>query len=54
MQAIVCGFASLIVILLIACMAWNRPIDVPILATLAKFMAWSSIVFVICRNVPTS
>lgn len=49
MQAIICGFASLIVILMVSCMAWKRPLDVPILATLAKFMAWSSIVFVVSR-----
>lgn len=49
MQAIVCGFASLIIILIVACLAWKRPLDVPILATLAKFMAWSSIVFVVVR-----
>lgn len=49
MQAIVCGFASLILILMISCLAWKRPLDVPILATLARFMAWSSIVFVVFR-----
>jgi Ni/Fe-hydrogenase subunit HybB-like protein len=49
MQAVVCGFASLILILMIACLAWNRPLDVPVLGTLAKFMAWSSIVFVVFR-----
>jgi Ni/Fe-hydrogenase subunit HybB-like protein len=49
MQAIVCGFASLIIILIVSCLAWKRPLDVPILATLAKFMAWSSIVFVVVR-----
>ncbi|HET8798704.1 MAG TPA: Ni/Fe-hydrogenase cytochrome b subunit [Thermoanaerobaculia bacterium] len=48
-QAVVCGFASLILILMIACLAWNRPLDVPVLGTLAKFMAWSSIVFVALR-----
>lgn len=29
--------------------ACGRPLDIPILATLAKFMAWSSIVFVVAR-----
>ena len=53
MQAIVCGFASLIIILMIACLAWRRPLDIPILATLARFMAWSSIVFVIARLADT-
>jgi len=49
MQAVVCGFASLILILIIACLAWKRPLDTVILATLARFMAWSSIVFVVFR-----
>ncbi|MEO8382736.1 MAG: NrfD/PsrC family molybdoenzyme membrane anchor subunit [Acidobacteriota bacterium] len=48
-QAIVCGFASLILILMIACLAFQRPLDVPILATLARFMAWGSLVFVVLR-----
>ena len=50
-QAIVCGFASLIIILMVACLVWRRPLDIPVLATLARFMAWSSIVFVVLRYV---
>jgi Ni/Fe-hydrogenase subunit HybB-like protein len=46
MQAVVCGFASLIVILIVSCMAWKRPLDVPILATLAKF--------IVCRRSSSS
>jgi Ni/Fe-hydrogenase subunit HybB-like protein len=48
-QAVVCGFASLILILMIACLVWRRPLDLTILATLARFMAWSSIVFIALR-----
>jgi Ni/Fe-hydrogenase subunit HybB-like protein len=50
-QAVVCGFASLILILMISCLVFRRPLDVPILATLARFMAWSSIVFVVLRYI---
>ncbi|MDP9191495.1 MAG: Ni/Fe-hydrogenase cytochrome b subunit [Acidobacteriota bacterium] len=49
MQAITCGFASMILVLMISCLAWSRPLDIPILATLARFMAWSSVVFVVFR-----
>jgi len=52
-QAVVCGFASLILILMIACLVWRRPLDLTILATLARFMAWSSIVFVVLRYADT-
>jgi len=48
-QAIVCGFASLILILMISCLAFHRPLDIPIMATLARFMAWGSLVFVVLR-----
>jgi Ni/Fe-hydrogenase subunit HybB-like protein len=52
-QAIVCGFASLILVLMVASLAWGRALDVPILASIAKFMAWSSIVFVAVRLTDT-
>jgi Ni/Fe-hydrogenase subunit HybB-like protein len=38
-QAIVCGFASLIIILMVACLVWRRPLDIPVLATLA-ILVW--------------
>jgi Ni/Fe-hydrogenase subunit HybB-like protein len=50
-QAIVCGFASLILILMIACLVWRRPIDVPVLATLGRFMAGAAFVFVVLRYI---
>jgi Ni/Fe-hydrogenase subunit HybB-like protein len=50
-QAIVCGFASLILILMVSCLVFRRPLDIPILATLARFMAWSSLVFVVLRYI---
>lgn len=52
-QAIICGFASMIVMLMVACLAWDRPLDVPILGGLARFMAWGSIIFVILRVIDT-
>jgi Ni/Fe-hydrogenase subunit HybB-like protein len=48
-QAIICGFAAMIITLMVAALAWDRTIDVPILAGLAKYMAWGSILFVIAR-----
>jgi Ni/Fe-hydrogenase subunit HybB-like protein len=48
-QAFVCGFAAVIFILMSASLAWRRPLDTPILADLAKYMAWSSIVFIVVR-----
>ncbi|HEV7487542.1 MAG TPA: Ni/Fe-hydrogenase cytochrome b subunit [Thermoanaerobaculia bacterium] len=49
MQAIICGFAAMIILLMATCLAWGRPLDVPILAGLARWMAWGSIAFVIAR-----
>jgi Ni/Fe-hydrogenase subunit HybB-like protein len=51
MQAIICGFASLIVILMVSCLAWRRPLDVPVLSTIAKYMAWVSLAFIVLRYV---
>jgi Ni/Fe-hydrogenase subunit HybB-like protein len=48
-QAVVCGFASVLLILLIGSLAWRRALDVPIIGDLAKFMAWTSIFFVVVR-----
>lgn len=48
-QALICGFASIILILMVACLAWRRPIDVPILAGVAKAMAWTSFFFIGAR-----
>jgi Ni/Fe-hydrogenase subunit HybB-like protein len=49
MQAIICGFAAMIITLMVACLAWDRPLDIPILSGLARYMAWGSIVFVVVR-----
>jgi Ni/Fe-hydrogenase subunit HybB-like protein len=51
MQAIICGFASMIILLMVTCLAWNRPLDVPILGGLARWMAWGSVLFVIARAI---
>lgn len=48
-QAVVCGFASVLLILLIGSLAWRRPIDVPIIADLGKFMSWTVFVFIGAR-----
>lgn len=50
-QAIVCGFAAVIFILMSASLAWRRPLDTPILADLAGSMAWTSVVFVALRSI---
>ena len=48
-QAIVCGFAAVIFILMAASLAWRRPLDIPVLADLAKFMSWTTFVFIALR-----
>jgi Ni/Fe-hydrogenase subunit HybB-like protein len=48
-QAVVCGFAALIFILMAASLVWGRSLDMRILGDLAKFMAWTAIVFVTLR-----
>ncbi|HEU4521122.1 MAG TPA: NrfD/PsrC family molybdoenzyme membrane anchor subunit, partial [Thermoanaerobaculia bacterium] len=48
-QAVVCGFAALIFILMAADLAWRRQLEIAILSDLAKFMAWTSLLFVSLR-----
>lgn len=48
-QALVCGFAAVIFILMSSTLAWRRPLDVAILGDLAKFMSWVSFVFIALR-----
>lgn len=50
-QAVICGFAAVIFILMGASLAWRRTLDIPVLADLAKYMAWTSVVFVVLRYV---
>lgn len=45
-QAVVCGFAALIFILMSASLSWRRPLDMNILGDMARFMAWTSMLFV--------
>jgi Ni/Fe-hydrogenase subunit HybB-like protein len=45
-QAVVCGFAALIFILMSASLAWRRTLDMNILGDMARFMAWTSFLFV--------
>lgn len=49
LQAFICGFAAVIVILMISSLAWRRPLDMPILGDLGKFMAGLAIGFVTLR-----
>lgn len=48
-QAVNCGFAAVIIILLASCLAWRRPLDLKVLSDLAKYMAWTSLFFVAVR-----
>ena len=48
-QALVCGFAAVIFILMSSSLAWRRPLDTPILSDLAKFMSWTVFVFIALR-----
>ena len=50
-QAVVCGFAALIFILMSASLTWRRPLDMHILGDMAKFMAWTSMLFVALRYI---
>jgi Ni/Fe-hydrogenase subunit HybB-like protein len=50
-QAIVCGFAAVIFILMSASLAWRRKLDVPVLADMAKYMAWTALLFVAARYI---
>lgn len=50
-QAVVCGFAALIFILMSASLSWRRPLDMNILGDMAKFMAWTSMLFVGLRYI---
>lgn len=50
-QAVVCGFAALIFILMTASLAWRRPLDMSVLGDMAKFMSWTAFVFVGLRYV---
>jgi Ni/Fe-hydrogenase subunit HybB-like protein len=48
-QAFVCGFAAVMFILMSASLAWRRPLDIPVLADLGRFMSWVSLLFVVLR-----
>lgn len=48
-QAVVCGFAAVIFILMSASLAWRRPLDIPVLSDMARYMAGASAVFVALR-----
>jgi len=48
-QAVICGFAAVIFILMSASLAWQRPLDVGVLSALARYMAGTSLVFAVLR-----
>lgn len=50
-QAVVCGFAAVIFILMTASLAWKRPLDIPILGDMGKYMGATSVVFVALRYI---
>ncbi len=50
-QAMICGLAAVIFILMTASLAWRRPLDLQILGELARYMAWISIIFVTLRYI---
>jgi len=50
-QAVICGFAAVLFILMSASLAWRRNLDVPVLSAMGKYMAWTSLVFVVARYV---
>lgn len=50
-QAVICGFAALIFILMSASLSWRRPLDIPILSDLAKFLSWSVFLFIGLRYI---
>lgn len=50
-QAVICGFAAVIFILMSASLAWSRNLDIPVLSSMGKYMAWTSLVFVVARYV---
>jgi Ni/Fe-hydrogenase subunit HybB-like protein len=50
-QAVICGFAAVIFVLLSASLAWRRTIDVPVLSDMAKYMGMTATVFVVLRYV---
>lgn len=50
-QAVICGFAAVIFILLSASLAWRRSVDIPVLGDMAKYMGWTSLMFVALRYV---
>lgn len=50
-QAMGCGFAAVIVILMASGLAWRRPLDMPVLGDMAKFLSWISYLFLGLRYV---
>ncbi len=42
-QALICGFGSVIVFVMSSCLVWRRPLDVKVLGELADLMSWTTI-----------
>jgi Ni/Fe-hydrogenase subunit HybB-like protein len=50
-QAVICGFAAVIFVLMSACLAWRRALDLDVLSEMAQYMSWTTFVFVALRYV---
>ena len=48
-QALVCGFGSVIVVLMTSCLVWRRPLDVKVLGELADLMSWTTVAWLALR-----
>lgn len=48
-QALICGFGSVIVVLMTSCLVWRRPLDVKVLGELANLMSWTTLGWLVLR-----
>ena len=48
-QALICGFGSVIVVVMSSCLVWRRPLDVKVLGELADLMSWTTIGWLVLR-----
>lgn len=48
-QALVCGFGAVIVVVMSSCMVWRRPLDTKVLGELADLMSWTTLVWLALR-----
>jgi len=48
-QALICGFGSVIVFVMSSCLVWRRPLDVKVLGELADLMSWTTLGWLVLR-----